>query len=62
MAADGARFHPVVEADTVGALFAHLTGSELATAATHTWLHAFGVPRGFAARPWFRKARGLRSD
>jgi len=26
MAADGARFHPVVEADTVGALFAHLAG------------------------------------
>ena len=51
MAADGARFHPVVEADTVGALFAHLTDVGLATIASHTWLHAFGVPRGLAARP-----------
>ena len=51
MAADGARFHPVVEANTVGTLFAHLAGMELATVASHTWLYAFGVPQGLAARP-----------
>lgn len=51
MAADGARFQPVVEADTVGALFAHLAAGELATVASHTWLHAFGIPHGMAARP-----------
>jgi DNA-binding transcriptional LysR family regulator len=58
MAADGARFHPVVEADTVGALFAHLAGMELATVASHTWLHAFGVPRGLAARPMVQNGKG----
>jgi DNA-binding transcriptional LysR family regulator len=58
MAADGARFHPVVEADTVGALFAHLADVELATVASHTWLHAFGVPRGLAARPMVQNGAG----
>jgi DNA-binding transcriptional LysR family regulator len=58
MAADGARFHPVVEADTVGALFAHLTDLGLATVASHTWLHAFGVPRGLAARPMVQRGQG----
>jgi DNA-binding transcriptional LysR family regulator len=58
MAADGARFHPVVEADTVGALFAHLADLELATVASHTWLHAFGVPVGLAARPMVQYGAG----
>jgi DNA-binding transcriptional LysR family regulator len=58
MAAEGARFHPVVEADTVGALFAHLTDAGLATVASHTWLYAFGVPRGLAARPMVRRGPG----
>jgi DNA-binding transcriptional LysR family regulator len=58
MAADGARFHPVVEADTVGALFAHLAGMELATVASHAWLHAFGVPRGLAVRPMVQHGKG----
>jgi DNA-binding transcriptional LysR family regulator len=58
MAADGARFHPVMEADTVGALFAHLAGLELATVASHTWLHAFGVPDGLAARPMVQNGKG----
>lgn len=51
MAAAGARFDPVVEADTVGALYSHVTGLGLATIASHAWLHAFGVPAGFAVRP-----------
>ncbi|KUI35522.1 LysR family transcriptional regulator [Mycobacterium sp. GA-2829] len=51
MAAAGARFAPVVEADTVGALYSHVTGLGLATIASHAWLHAFGVPPGFAVRP-----------
>jgi DNA-binding transcriptional LysR family regulator len=58
MAADGARFHPVVEADTVGALFVHLAGAEFATAASHTWLYGFGVPRGLAARPMVQNGDG----
>lgn len=44
MAADGARFTPVVETDTVDALFSHLGSSQLATVASHKWLHALGIP------------------
>jgi DNA-binding transcriptional LysR family regulator len=58
IAAAGARFDPVVEADTVGALFAHLAGRELATIASHAWLYAFGVPHGLAARPMAQSAPG----
>jgi DNA-binding transcriptional LysR family regulator len=58
MAAEGVRFQPVVEADTVGALFAHLTAGELATVASHTWLHAFGIPHGMAARPMKQAGAG----
>jgi DNA-binding transcriptional LysR family regulator len=58
MAADGVRFHPVVEANTVGTLYAHLAGTGLATVASHTWLHAFGVPRGLAARPMAQNGDG----
>jgi DNA-binding transcriptional LysR family regulator len=49
MAADGARFLPVVEADTVGALFAHLTNLELAT-----WLPTLGYMRSVFPRGWPR--------
>jgi DNA-binding transcriptional LysR family regulator len=58
MAADGVRFHPVVEANTVGTLYAHLAGTGFATVASHTWLHAFGVPRGLAARPMAQNGDG----
>lgn len=58
MAAEGARLHPVVEADTVGALFAHLVNAELATVASHTWLYAFGVPPGLVARPMVQHGAG----
>jgi hypothetical protein len=51
MAADGAVFHPVVEADTVGALFAHLAKMQLATVASTAWLYAFDVPDGLGVRP-----------
>jgi hypothetical protein len=47
-----------MEANTVGALFAHLAGLELATVASHTWLYAFGVPPGLAARPMVQSTEG----
>lgn len=49
MASVGARHDPVVEADTVGALYAHLASGRLAGIVAHTWLHAFGVPDGMRA-------------
>lgn len=51
MAAAAVRFTPVVEADTVGAIYAHLSSAQLATIASHAWLYAFGVPAGLAVRP-----------
>ncbi|MGA8332013.1 MAG: LysR family transcriptional regulator, partial [Mycobacterium sp.] len=58
MAADGALLHPVVEADTVGAIYAHLTNSDLATVASHAWLRGFGIPRGMGARPMAQRNPG----
>jgi hypothetical protein len=43
---------------TVGPLFAHLADVELATIASHAWLHAFGVPPGMAARPMMQIGEG----
>lgn len=57
MAADGAVFQPVVESDSVGALYAHLANGDLATVASHAWLHAFGVPVGMDARPLSQRDR-----
>ena len=51
MAADGVLFRPVMEADTVTALYAHLKTLKLASIVAHTWLEAFGVPYGLAMRP-----------
>ena len=51
MAADGAQFSPVVEADTVGALYTHIKTLRLASVVAHTWLDAFGMPDGMAIRP-----------
>ena len=51
MAAEGVRYRPVVEADSVDALYAHLTNSPRATIASTAWLPQLGVPPGFAARP-----------
>jgi DNA-binding transcriptional LysR family regulator len=57
-AADGAEFIPVVEADTIATLYAHLARLQLASIVAHTWLHAFGVPEGLAVRPMVRPQTG----
>ncbi len=51
MAAESAQYRPVVEADSVDALYAHLANSRRATIASTAWLPQLGVPPGFAARP-----------
>ena len=51
MAAEGVRYRPVVEADSVDALYAHLAHSRRSTIASTAWLPQLGVPEGFAARP-----------
>lgn len=54
MAAEGVHYRPVVEADSVDALYAHLAHSRRATIASTAWLPQLGVPHGFAARPMVR--------
>jgi DNA-binding transcriptional LysR family regulator len=51
MAAAGARLDPVVEADNVAALYAHVATRRWSSIIAHTWLHAFGVPPGMRAIP-----------
>lgn len=58
VAAEGARFLPVVEANTVAALYAHLASLQLASIVAHTWLQAFGVPEGMAVRPMIQREPG----
>lgn len=42
----GARLTPVVETDTIAALYAHLASRRWSSIIAHTWLRAFGVPTG----------------
>jgi DNA-binding transcriptional LysR family regulator len=58
LAADGAQFSPVVEADTVGALYTHIKTLRLASVVAHTWLDAFGMPDGMAMRPMVEQGPG----
>ena len=58
MAADGVQFRPVVEADTVAAIYAHLKTLQLASVVAHTWLEAFGMPDGLAMRPMATREPG----
>ena len=58
MAAAGAQFSPVVEADTVGALYTHIKNLRLASVVAHAWLDAFGMPDGLAMRPMVEQGPG----
>lgn len=58
MAADGVKFNPVVETDTVGALYTHMKTLRMASVVAHTWLDAFGMPDGLATRPMVEQGQG----
>lgn len=47
----GAEVRPVVETDTISAVYAHLTSMRLSSVVPHTWLHGFGLPPGTRAVP-----------
>ena len=51
MTADGIDFRPIIESDTVGGLYAHMAMMAIGSIVAHPWLHAFGVPAGYAVRP-----------
>ncbi|MDT5162634.1 MAG: hypothetical protein QOD59_5476 [Mycobacterium sp.] len=58
MATDGAQFNPVIEADSAGALYAHIKSLRMASVVAHTWLEAFGMPDGMAMRPMVEQGPG----
>lgn len=53
----GATVTPVIETDTVSALYAHVTSMGLSTIIPHAWLHAFGLPPNTHAIPLTGTAR-----
>ncbi|WP_028934994.1 LysR family transcriptional regulator [Pseudonocardia spinosispora] len=50
-AAGGAQMDPVLETDTVDAIYAHVATRRWSAIIAHTWLHAFGLPAGTSAVP-----------
>jgi DNA-binding transcriptional LysR family regulator len=49
--AAGAHLTPMVETDTVAALYGHLVSGLRSSIIAHTWLHTLGVPPGLCAIP-----------
>lgn len=49
-AAQGRRFRPSIETDSVRSLFDYLADRGMSTIASTVWLHAFDIPAGFAVR------------
>lgn len=41
-----AEAHPVVETDTISAVYEHVVALGLSSVIPHTWLHGFGIPDG----------------
>lgn len=55
----GIAVDPVVESDTVSAIYAHVDLMELSSIIPHAWLHRFGVPNGTRVLPLPRPARSF---
>jgi DNA-binding transcriptional LysR family regulator len=53
----GVTVTPVVETDTVSAIYAHVDTMRLSTIIVHAWLHMFGVPEGTCLVPLERPPR-----
>ncbi len=53
----GMAVDPVVESDTVSAIYAHIDLMELSSIVPHAWLHRFGVPDGTCVLPLPRTER-----
>lgn len=47
----GVDAQPVVETDTISAVYEHVTSMRLSSVVPHTWLPAFGVPEGTRVTP-----------
>jgi DNA-binding transcriptional LysR family regulator len=58
-AAAGVEAKPVVETDTVSAVYAHVASMELSSIIPHAWLHSFDVPHGARVIPLPRPKRSF---
>lgn len=58
-AESGAEARPVVETDTISAIYSHVASMRLSSIIPHTWLHSFGVPHGTRVLPLPRPKRSL---
>jgi DNA-binding transcriptional LysR family regulator len=47
----GVGAEPVVEADTVSAIYAHVASMRLSSVIPHAWLHSYGLPEGARVLP-----------
>jgi DNA-binding transcriptional LysR family regulator len=55
----GAEATPVVETDTISAVYAHVVTMQLSSVIPHTWLHGFGIPDGARVLPLPRPKRSF---
>lgn len=55
----GVAVNPVVETDTVSAIYAHVASMQLSSIIPHAWLHSFGVPDGARVMPLPRPKRSF---
>lgn len=55
----GVEARPVVEADTISALYAHVASMRLSSIIPHAWLHTFGVPEGARVLPLPQPGRAV---
>lgn len=55
----GAVARPVLETDTISAIYAHVASLRLSSIIPHTWLHGFGVPAGTRVVPLPRPSRSF---
>lgn len=59
-AQSGAEAKPVIETDSISAIYAHVASLRLSSVIPHTWLHAFGAPDRTQVLPLPRPKRSLR--
>ena len=55
----GATAQPVLETDTVSAIYSHVASLQLSSIIPHAWLHTFGVPEGSRVIPLPRPQRSV---
>jgi DNA-binding transcriptional LysR family regulator len=55
----GVEARPVVETDTISAIYAHVASMQVSSVIPHAWLHGFGLPPGARVLPLPRPRRSF---